>query len=292
MRAIRFACQLSFSIEEKTQLAIAKNSKYITKISWERIREELLKLLSCDLPSQGIMLLKETGLLLEILPEVDKCFGVEQKSPKRHHIYDVGTHLVKSLEFCPSQDPIVRLATLLHDTGKSVTYKKTDEGVITFYNHEIIGASIVRNISTRLKLSKKDSDKLFKLVRFHQFTVEDHQTDSAIRRFIRNVGIEYVQDMLDLRTGDRLGGGATETSWRLDLFKKRLVEVQKQPFSVADLKVDGYDVMKIYDTTPGKLIGTVLEMIFDDVVAGKLPNEKEVLLKRIADLKKESRIVR
>ena len=97
-------------------------------------------------------------------------------------------------------------------------------------------------------------------------------------------------DILDLRVGDRLGGGARETSWRLELFKKRLIEVQKQPFSVADLKADGHDVMKIYKTGPGPLVGAVLNMLFEDVVSGKLPNEKEVLLKRIKDLKKESKI--
>lgn len=290
LRAVRFCVQLNFSIEDETLKAISQNSSLISKISGERIRDELLKILKSDFPAKGIMILKETGLLKEILPELDKCFKVDQKSPKRHHIYDVGTHSEKALEFCPSKDPIVRFATLLHDTGKAVTFKKTDEGVITFYNHEIVGASIVKNITQRLHFSKKESERMVSLVRFHQFTVDERQTDSAIRRFIRNVGLENVEDMLALRTGDRLGGGALETSWRLDLFKKRLIEVQKQPFSVSDLKVDGYDVMKIYKTNPGKLIGAVLNMIFDDVVEGKLPNVRSALLKRIVDLYKESRI--
>ncbi|OGG02772.1 hypothetical protein A2W14_06620 [Candidatus Gottesmanbacteria bacterium RBG_16_37_8] len=290
LRAVRLAVQLSFSIEKKTLAAIAKNSTLITKISGERIRDELVKILSSQTPASGIMLMKKAGLLKEILPEADKCFGVEQKSPKRHHVYDVGTHLLKSLEMCPSKDPIVRLATLLHDVGKAVTYKKTDDGVITFYNHELVGASIVRNIGSRLHFSKKDTQKLILLVRFHQFTVDERQTDSAVRRFIRNVGMENVTDILDLRVADRLGGGARETSWRLELFKKRLIEVQKQPFSVADLKVSGHDVMRIYDSGPGPLVGAVLNMLFEDVVSGKLPNEKEILLKRIKDLKNESKI--
>ena len=290
LRAIRFSVQLSFLIEKKTFAAIVKNSRLIAKISGERIRDELIRILSSNKPAVGIMLLRESGLLAEILPEINKCFGVPQQSPKRHHIYDVGTHLVKSLEACPSKDPVVRLATLLHDAGKEVAFKKTDDGVITFYNHEIVGASIVKNIAKRLHFSKKEAYRLYLLVRFHQFTVDERQTDSAVRRFIRNVGIENVPDILDLRTGDRLGGGARETSWRLDLFKKRLIEVQKQPFSVSDLKVDGYDVMKIYNTNPGPLVGSVLNMLFEDVLAGKLPNEREKLLKRIEDLKKESKI--
>lgn len=290
LRAVRLSLQLNFIIEKKTLAAIAKKSSLIAEISGERIRDELIKILAAKSPAKGILLLKETGLLVRILPEVDKCFGIEQKSPQRHHIYDVGTHLIKSLEKCPSKDAIVRLATLFHDIGKSVTFNKTDEGVITFYNHEIVGASMVRNINQRLHFSRKDAERIFKLVRFHQFTVDERQTDSALRRFIRNVGRENVMDMLELRTADRLGGGARETSWRLELYKKRLIEVQKQPFSVSDLKADGHDVMKIYSISPGPLVGAVLNMLFEDVVAAKIPNDREILLKRIRDLKKESKI--
>lgn len=290
MRAIRIATELKFTIETETFKAISSNAKLINQISLERIRDELLKIMASDHPAEGIMLLKNSGLLGYILPEVEKCFGVEQKSPQRHHIYDVGTHLIKSLQYCPSNDPIVRLATLLHDIGKPTTFKITDEGVITFYNHEIIGTSIVRNIASRLHFSKKDRDRLITLVRWHQFTVDEKQTDKALRRLIKNVGVDNLQNILDLRIGDRLGGGARETSWRLELYKKRLVEVQKQPFRVADLKTDGNDVMKIYNIGPGPLVGAVLEMLFNDVIDQKLPNEREVLLKRIRELKKESKI--
>ena len=289
MRAVRFATELKFMIEEETFNAISKHTQLITSVSSERIRDELLKILSSAFPADGIMLLRNSGLLSIILPELEKCFEVQQKSPKRHHLYDVGTHLVMSLKNCPSNDPIVRLATLLHDVGKPDTYRVTADGVITFYNHEIISTSIVRKIADRLHLSKKDRERLTLLVRFHQFSVDERQTDSALRRFIRNIGPENIVDILHLRTGDRLGGGARETSWRLELFKKRLIEVQKQPFTVTDLKVDGYDVMKIYNTGPGRLIGSVLEMLFNDVVEGKIKNEKEALLKRLEDLKKESK---
>lgn len=286
MRAVRIANEIQFTIEINTFEAIKKNIFLLKRISSERIRDELIKILTTDYPADGIKLLRNSGLLSLILPELEKCFGIEQKSAKRHHIYDVGTHLIKSLEYCPSKDPLVRLATLLHDVGKEQTFKKTSEGVITFYNHEIIGASIVRNIAKRLRFSKKDSIYVTKLVRWHQFTVDERQTDSAIRRFIRNVGKDNLKDILDLRIGDRLGGGAQETSWRLELFKKRLIEVQKQPFTVQDLKVNGHDVMKIYDTGPGTLVGKVLDMIFKDVVEAKIPNEREMLLKRLRDLKK------
>lgn len=290
MRAVRIATELSFTIDEKTFSAIKANVALLQKISPERIRDELVKIMASPYPADGIKLLRNSGILMQILPELEKCFGVEQKSPKRHHLFDVGTHLLTSLEKCPSKDPIVRFATLLHDIGKPLTFNKTDEGVITFYNHEIIGASIVRNIADRLRFSSKERDRLVSLVRFHQFTVDERQTDSAVRRFIKNIGPDNIDDMLALRIGDRLGGGARETSWRLELFKKRLIEVQKQPFTPADLKVDGHDVMNIYKIGPGPLVGAVLNMLFNDVVEGKINNEREILLKRIDDLKKESKL--
>ena len=212
---------------------------------------------------------------------MEACFGVEQKSPKRHHKYDVGTHLVESLRHCPSLNPYVRLATLLHDIGKPRVFNKTDEGVITFYNHEIIGNSMVKKIVNRLHLSKKESEKICRLVKYHQFTVDERQTDKAVRRFIKNVGLENLKDILDLRIGDRLGGGATETSWRLDLFKKRLIEVQKQPFTISDLKIDGFDVMKILNLSPGPRVGEILALLFAKVIDGKIKNDRESLLTEI-----------
>ena len=188
-----------------------------------------------------------------------------------------------SLKNCKSDDPITRFAILIHDIGKPQTYKKLDSGVITFYNHEMVSTKIAINIADRLRFSAKEKDKFVKLVRFHQFTVDEHQTDSSIRRFLRNIGLENVEDMLALRVGDRLGGGARETSWRLEEFKKRLVEVQKQPFSIKDLKVNGKDVMKVLKIKSGPKVGEVLEKIFNEVVEKKLPNEKEILLQKISE---------
>ncbi|OGG15394.1 hypothetical protein A3D77_07695 [Candidatus Gottesmanbacteria bacterium RIFCSPHIGHO2_02_FULL_39_11] len=280
MRAVRIATELGFAIDESTFDAIKKNAPLLSKISGERIRDELIKILSSDYPSDGIMVLKNSTLLDSIIPEFVICFGVGQISPKRHHTLDVGTHLIESLRNCPSKDPIVRLATLLHDIGKPQTRKEID-GVITFYNHEIVGAGIVRRILDRLHFSKKDREKIYRLVRFHQFTVDERQTDSALRRILRNVGVENMDNMLALRTGDRLGGGARETSWRLELFKKRLIEVQIIPFSVQDLKISGYDVMKELNIKPGPQVGKILNEIFEKVEKGELKNEREVLLKYI-----------
>lgn len=284
MRAVRIATELGFSIEDKTFEAIKKNVPIINKIAKERIKEELFKIISSPNPYQGMLTFRKSGLMTEILPELEKCFGVEQKSPGRHHIYDVGNHLLMSLKNCKSTDTITRFATLIHDIGKPQTYKKLDTGVITFYNHEMVSTRIAENIADRLKFSKKDKEKFIILVRWHQFTVDERQTDSAIRRILRNVGKENMEDMLSLRVADRLGGGATETSWRLEEFKKRLIEVQKQPFSIKDLKINGNDVMKELNIKPSPKVGQILEELFNQVVENKIKNDRESLLERLKSL--------
>lgn len=285
MRAVRIASELGFTTEGETFQAIKTKASLIKEISAERVRDELLKIIKSPYASDGLLLLKNTELLKHILPELDSSFQVPQQSPKRHHIYDVGMHSVMSMKYCPSQNPIVRLATLLHDIGKPATFHKDATGLITFYNHELVSTKIARSICQRLKTSKKDTEKILTLIRWHQFSVDERQTDSAIRRFIRHVGIENLNDALDLRTGDRLGGGAAETSWRMELFRKRLIEVQKQPFSVRDLKVNGFDVMKILGCPPGSIIGKTLDALFKDVDEGKLANDRALLLSKIEEFK-------
>lgn len=285
MRAVRISAQLGFLIEEKTRLSIQKNAELITNISWERIRDELFKILASDHPAEGILFLHNTGLLKHILPEVELCFLVPQKSPKRHHVYDVGTHLVMSLKYCPSRDFITRFATLLHDIGKAQTFRRDEQtGIITFYNHEVAGEKMAAQIADRLKLSNEQKQKLVTLVAKHQFTVSELQTDKAVKRFIREVGIENIEDILAVRTGDRIGSGATPTSWRLDLFKKRLIEVQKEPFKITDLKVNGDDVMAALHIKPGPQIGKILKSLFESVENGELKNEREILLQKLHTL--------
>ena len=284
MRAIRIAAELGFTISDATFDAIKKNATLINKIAKERVKDELFKLISSPNPYEGIVLFKNSGLMDEILPELVKCFEIEQKSPGRHHIYDVGNHLLMALKECKSNDPVTRFATLIHDIGKPQTYKKLDSGVITFYNHEMVSTKIAVSVADRLRFSKKEKDKFVTLVRWHQFTVDERQTDSAIKRFIRNVGLENIEDMLHLRVADRLGGGARETSWRLEEFKKRLIEVQKEPFSIKDLKIDGNDVMKVLDIKPGPKVGEILEKIFEEVVEKKVENERKGLLKKLSSL--------
>lgn len=292
MRGIRIASEISlpagrqgFVIENKTFEAIKMHATSINQIAKERVKEELFRILASQNPYEGILILHNSGLMQEIIPEFEEGFGVEQKSPGRHHIYDVATHSLLALKNCPSKNPLVRFATLIHDIGKPRTQKITDDGVITFYNHEVVGSRIAKDIANRLRFSKKEKDKFWMLVRRHQFTVDERQTDKAIRKFIRNVDLENIQDMLDLRTGDRLGGGSKKTSWRLEEFKKRLVEVQKQPFSIKDLKIDGNDVMKTLGIPSSPRVGEILQNLFEEVEEDPSKNTREYLLKRINDLK-------
>ncbi len=282
MRAIRIATELEFEIEKETFLAITKNVELIKEIAWERIRDELFKILSSANPYIGIIKLREAGILEIILPEVEKCFGIYQEGPKHEREYDIGEHLLLSLRYIPSKNPLVRFATLLHDIGKVETFKKDSTGNVTFYNHEVAGGRLVLSLAKRFNLSKKQTDKLFKLVRFHMFTVTEHQTDSAIRRFIKNVGLENVNDLMSLRVGDRLGGGTEkEISWRMQMFRQRIDEVLKKPFSITDLKINGKDVMKALNIPSGPKVGEILQKLFEEVLEDSEKNKREYLLERI-----------
>ncbi len=288
LRAVRLASELGFVIEPQTFEAIKRHVPLLQNVSSDRIREEFMRIMASDFPADGVMLLKNSGILAVILPELEQTFGVPQQSPKRHHIYDVGTHLIESLRHTPSTNPVIRLATLLHDIGKPRVFRKNPkDGLITFYNHEVVGARIALTIARRLNFSKKDLEKIVTLVRWHQFTVDERQTDATLRRFINKIGKENLKDILDLRIGDRLGGGAVQTSWRLRLFMKRLEEVQKQPFTVIDLKVDGYDVMKIYGISPGPLVGKILGELFNEVAMDKIKNDRDALLQKLVEMKSD-----
>ncbi|MCW1949734.1 MAG: CCA tRNA nucleotidyltransferase [Candidatus Shapirobacteria bacterium] len=277
MRAVRIAGQIDFNIEEKTLESIKKNAYLIKNIAGERIRDELFKILLASTPSLGINLLKESGLLAEIMPELINGIGMSQKG---HHIDDVWTHNLKTLDNCQSNNPVTRLAALLHDVGKPKSMR--DDGKEkTFHNHEVYGSRIAVEIGKRLRLSNKELDQLFRLVRWHMFTVQETQTDKAVRRFIRNVTPDYIDEMIAMRRADRLGSGAKETSWRWELFKERIVEVQKQPFAVKDLKVNGLDVMEILGIKPGPKIGEVLNSIFKEVEEKPELNDRDILLEKI-----------
>ncbi len=133
LRAIRFAAQLDFNIEESTGKEIQADAKLILEISGERIRDEFIKILGSNNPYAGIILLKNSGLLEYILPELLEGIGISQARPGRHHTTDVFTHNIMSLKYTPSEDPIVRLAALIHDIGKPKARGEDKDGLVTFY---------------------------------------------------------------------------------------------------------------------------------------------------------------
>lgn len=274
LRAVRFAVQLNFQIEDVTFEAIVSNAPLLGHISGERVRDEFMKILASDYPAEGIELLDDTGLLTYIIPELQAAKGVEQAG---HHTTDVWTHSLDALRYCPSPDPIVRLATLIHDIAKPMTQRKEND-TITFYNHEVIGARTARKIAERLRLSRKDTQRLFTLVRYHMFYYQPTHTDAAIRRFMRKVGLENIDDILALREGDRLGSGARSTSWRLEEMKQRMQEQLHQPMSIKDLAINGDDLMREFNLKPGPEIGLILKKLFEKVSEKPELNTREKLL--------------
>lgn len=286
LRAIRIAVELEFEIEKNTWEKIAEDASLIKHISNERVQIELFRILKNKNAYDGIMLLYKTGLLKFILPELLDGVGVSQERPGRHHTTDVFTHNVMSLKFCTSDDPVVKFAALIHDIGKPKSMSKDKKGLVIFYNHEVVGAKIAEKICQRLKFSKKDREKTVNLVRWHMFSVNENITDAGVRRFIRRIGVENVKDMMDLRVGDRLGGGTqTAESWRLKLFKQKIEEQLKPgPFSVNDLAVDGNDVMTILNIKPGPKIGEILQKLFEEVDEDLSKNNKEYLENRVREL--------
>lgn len=286
MRAIRISTELNFTIEENTQQALKENARLISQVAYERIRVELFRILGSDNAYEGIKKLREAGILQIILPEVERTFGVVQQGPKHAREYEIGEHSLLTLLHTPSKDPLVRLAALLHDIGKPDTVATEKDGNVTFYNHDVAGGRLALQVAKRFNLSKKETDKLYRLVRWHLFTVDENQTDSAIRRFIKNVGLENIADMLALRIGDRLGGGTQKAvSWRMEKFQERIEQVLRKPFSVTDLKINGNDVMKVLNIPPGRKVGEILDQLFQEVLEDSSKNDREYLLKRLQEIK-------
>lgn len=277
LRAIRFTNSLQFSIEETTLQALRVHADDLRHISFERISSEFMSMLESETPDIAIVLLDKFGLLDSIIPELTATKGVKQSG---HHIYDVWEHSIRALAACFSSDPIVRLATLLHDIAKPVTYQEVSNDAVTFYNHEVIGARMAKEIGKRLRLPKEDCDRIFTLVRWHMFTYETFVTDAYIRRFLRRVGTENIEDMFALRTGDRIGSGSKATSWRLEELKERIWAELHQPLKVTDLAIDGNDVMEQFKIQPGPIIGKVLNELLEEVLEHPENNTKELLLEK------------
>jgi len=288
LRAVRFATCLGFSIEKKTAQAIKKNVPWLQAISKERIRDEFLKIIMADKAADGIELLKEMGLLKYIVPELEEGYKVSQN---KHHIYACYEHAVFSLKYAAKKNfnKYVRLASLFHDIGKPRA-KRGEGPNATFYSHEIIGARMTAQILNRLRFSKKDIEKIVKLVRYHFFYYNvDEVTEASVRKLVHNAGPENIDELLEVRMADRIGSGCPKAEpYKLRHLRYIIEKVSRDPISVKMLKLSGDDVMKILSIKPGPRIGLILDILFGYVLIDPKKNKKDFLEKEIKKLGKLS----
>jgi poly(A) polymerase/tRNA nucleotidyltransferase (CCA-adding enzyme) len=290
VRAARFSTTLGsdWKIEEKTALAIKKNSSGLKIISQERVRDELLKIISSERAAKGIELLRTLGLLAHIIPELEQGYGVGQN---KHHTYECYQHNLLSLDFAAKKgfNNLVRIAALLHDVGKPKS-KRGEGPDSTFYGHEIIGAKMTYQILTRLKFPKKDIEKIVKLVRYHLFYYNAGEvSESSVRRLVSLVGPENMEELLQVRMADRIGSGVPKAEpYKLRHLKYIVEKVSQDPISAKMLKVSGNDVMKLLSINPGPKVGQILDVLLGYVLADPKKNKKDFLEKEIKKLGKIS----
>ena len=288
MRAIRFATVLRFRIDKKTADAIKKNALWMQAISKERIRDELLKIIMADNASDGIEMLRDLGLLKYIIPELEDGYGVAQS---KHHTYDVYEHSILSLKYATQKkfSKEVRIASLLHDVGKPKSKRGSGENA-TFYGHEVVGAKMTTQILTRLRFTKKEIEKITKLVKYHLFYYNvDEVTEASVRKLVRKVGPENIEELLQVRMADRIGSGVPKAEpYKLRHMKYVIEKASKDPISVKMLKIDGRDIMKVLKIKPGPKIGQALNILLGYVLADPKNNKKAFLEKELEKLSKLS----
>jgi len=287
LRAIRLACELDFIIEKETLKSIKKNSYLIQYISYERIRDEFSRILMSKKAVLGIEILRKTKLLKEILPELDNCYKIGQN---KHHKYDVYVHSLKSLDYAVSKEyPLfLRLSVLFHDIGKPLT-KKGNGPDSTFYNHEIVGAKITKRILERFRYPNDLIKKVVHLIRQHMFYLEiEKVTPAAVRRFVRRVGKENLEDLFKLRYADRIGSGVFKAEpYRLRYLKYLIEKVQIEPLTPKQLKINGNDLINL-GIPQGPRIGWILKILLEEIIDEPSKNVKEYLIKKAEELKKLS----
>ena len=290
MRAVRFSVVLGdkWVIEKKTKEAVKKNSAWLKVISKERIREELMKIIMSNRAAEGVELLRDLGLLKYIIPELEEGYKVDQN---KHHIYECYEHGLRSLDYAAKNNfnKYVRLAALLHDIGKPRSKRGQGEDA-TFYGHEVIGARMADQILVRLKFPKKDIEKIVRLVRYHLFYYNvDEVSENSVRRLVRQVGPENMEELLQVRIADRIGSGVPKAEpYKLRHLKYVIERVSRDPISVKMLKVSGNDVMKVLKITPGPKIGEILDVLLGYVLSDPEKNKKDFLEKEIGKLGKLS----
>ena len=286
MRAVRLVAELGFGIDGETALAISKNSKHLSHISKERIRDEFVRILNSTRPMEALLLARQLGILEYIVPDLIRGIGVEQNQA---HSYDVFEHNLRTMQHAADKGWSfdIRLAGLYHDIAKPETRRWSDEKRDwTFHGHDVVGSRVAKRALEELRFSRETIEKTAKLVRWHMFFSDpDQVTLSAVRRIITNVGEENIQDLLNLRICDRIGTGRPkEQPFRLRKYMAMVDQALRDPISVKMLKTDGTRIMELFHAKPGPKIGFALHDLLEEVLDDPKRNTEEYLDKRTAEL--------
>ncbi len=285
MRAVRFAAQLDFEIEDTTKKAICDNAALIKDISSERIRDELQKILRADIAYgvkyahyRGMKLLKETGLLAIILPELNLCNGVRQ-NPK-YHKYDVLEHIFQVVKYSA---PDIREAALFHDVGKPLCIDSLGH----MKGHDVIGAEITRTIMKRLRYSNFEIDETVALVKAHMFDLKGEASESKVKLFVVN-NFNRIDKITKLKEADIRGCGfdtqfVFNSADKLQAMKEKIL-IDGTPLSIQELCIDGDDLIEL--GAHGAVIGNILADLYRDCVLNPKLNNREWLLARAAKMVK------
>lgn len=291
VRALRFASKLEFSIEKDTYSEIFEENvqKKISSISVERFRDELMKMMASPKPSVGLKLMEETGILKMFMRELCDGRNCIQRDDRGYHIFDVMDHNFYACDGAPRSKPLLRLAALLHDSGKPKSRTERHENGITifnFYNHEKYSVEIAKALMTFLKFSNAEIDYVCHLIENHMFHYESSWSDAAVRRFIVRVGLENIDDLVDLRLADMYGKYNADVRLHDSAACRLLIELQDRvkeisqaqcALSLKDLKVNGRDLIQA-GIPSGKKMGQILGELFQAVLDDPEMNDREKLL--------------
>lgn len=285
MRGIRQAAQLGFTLDPATEAAIPRAIASFRKVSAERIRDELRKLLLSPVPSVGLEAMRRTGLLALVLPELLPTIGCMQN---RFHKHDVYAHTLATVDAAPA-DFLVRLAALLHDLGKPKTQAPRADapGEYSFFRHEQVGVEIAEAIGHRLRLSTEERDIVCRLVGGHMFFYTRDWTDGTVRRFVQRVGRDLVPLLFALREADiasRGQGEDREAETRELRARIAQVAADDAALRVTDLAIDGQDVMRVLAIPPGRRVGEVLEALLDRVLDRPELNQRATLERLVREM--------
>jgi tRNA nucleotidyltransferase (CCA-adding enzyme) len=281
LRAARFSATLEFDLAPETFSAIEPTLDTFRKVSAERVRDEWIKTMKAKRPSRAFEVMRKSGILGVSCPELLEGVGMEQN---KWHTFDVWTHGMACMDACVG-DPVLRIAALLHDVGKPRSRAFSDKTQDwTFYDHDRIGAEIADPICTRLRFSTEERQRIVSLVRHHLFHY-DQWSDAAVRRWIRRVGKERIEDLYALNAADIRGKAPEVPSDSFDALTALKAHVEKvlaegAALSTRDLAINGHVLMKELGIPPGRIIGEILEALLEDVTSDPALNERATLLER------------